>query len=59
MTLSEKIVDFRAKYDLSQSEFAKMAKVSTQTIYNIENGYQEPSRLTEAKIKRVIEERED
>lgn len=48
------IVYFRASHDLSQGKFAKLCKVSTQTIYSIENGLQTPSKMTEAKIRLVI-----
>lgn len=62
--LSEKIISYRAKHDLSQIEFADLCKVTAQTISNIERGVQDPSKLTLAKILNIIdgdkkEERED
>lgn len=48
------IVYFRAAHDLSQGQFAKLCNVSTQTIYSIENGLQTPSKVTEAKIRMVL-----
>lgn len=48
------VIYFRASHNLSQGKFAKMCKVSTQTIYSIENGLQTPSKMTEAKIRLVI-----
>ena len=52
--LADAIVNYRAKYRLSQREFAERAGVSLQTICNIETGQQEPSRVTVAKIMLVI-----
>lgn len=52
----DKILDYRAKYDLSQIEFAKLCKVTTQTISNIECGRQVPSALTLRKILNVVKE---
>lgn len=48
------VIYFRASHNLSQGKFAKLCKVSTQTIYSIENGLQTPSKMTEAKIRLVI-----
>lgn len=53
--LIDKILDYRAKYDLSQIEFAKLCKVTTQTISNIECGRQNPTKFTLRKILNVIE----
>lgn len=54
--LSEKMVFYRAKERISQSELAKRCGLTLQTIYSIEKGVQNPSRVTEAKIRLVIEE---
>lgn len=48
------VIYFRASHNLSQGKLAKLCKVSTQTIYSIENGLQTPSKMTEAKIRLVI-----
>lgn len=53
--LSEKIVSYRAKHNLSQIEFASLCKVTGQTISNIERGVQDPSKLTLAKILDIID----
>lgn len=55
MKLSEQILQFRAKHNISQNTFARMCKVSLQTINSIENGLQTPSKLTVAKIKLAME----
>lgn len=54
MTLAERIVEYRAKERISQGEFAKRAGLSTQTVCSIENGLQEPSKVTLAKIELII-----
>lgn len=55
-SLSDKMILYRAKHNMSQSELASKCEVSLQTINSIENGLQKPSRLTEMKIRLVIEE---
>ena len=56
-SLSDLMVEYRARENISQKEFARRCGVSSQTINSIENGLQEPSRLTVAKIKLVMENR--
>ena len=53
--LQEQMVTYRARERISQRELAARCGVSLQTINSIENGLQEPSKLTEAKIRLVIE----
>lgn len=52
--LPDRILEYRAKENLSQAAFAKRVGVSVQTINSIENGAQEPGKLTRAKIELVI-----
>ena len=52
---SEKSLKYRAKYNLSQLGMAKLCNLTVQTICNIENGVQNPSKLTKQKILRIIE----
>ena len=60
MTLQERMIEYRAKERISQQELADRCGVSKQTIYSIENGMQEPSKVTHAKIELVIgKEREE
>lgn len=54
MTLQEAMIGYRAKYNLSMEKFAKIAGLSTQTVMQVERGYQKPSRITLAKITRVL-----
>lgn len=53
-TLAERILEYRAKYNISAREFAKMCKLSLQTIYSVENGVQTPSKITRLKIENVL-----
>ena len=53
MTLSERIIEYRARNDLSQSEFADKVGVGRDIIGRAENG-RKVSRLTEAKINLVL-----
>ena len=55
MTLVEEMVMYRAKERISQGELARRCGVSLQTINSIETGQQEPSRVTETKIRLVVE----
>lgn len=56
MTLQEQMIAYRAKNGISQTELAKRAGVTVQTINSVENGHQKPSKVTEAKIKMIIGE---
>ena len=59
MTLQELMVQYRAKHGLSQEKLAKLCNLSLQTVNSVENGLQNPSRLTEQKIRLVVEEDEN
>lgn len=54
MTLQERMVQYRAKERISQTELAERCGVSYQTINSVENGTQDPSRVTIAKIELII-----
>lgn len=54
MTLPERMIEYRAKERISQTELAKRVGVTLQTINSVENGTQTPSKLTIAKIELVI-----
>ena len=45
---------YRAQHNISQTEMAKRCKVTKQTIFNIEHEIQDPTALTQAKIRMVI-----
>lgn len=54
MTLAERMIEYRAKQSISQTELAKRCGVSYPTISAVENGIQEPTKVTQAKIELVI-----
>ena len=53
--LSRKIICYRAEHNLNQEQFAKQCKLTTQTVCNIENQKQTPSKITIQKILNLIE----
>lgn len=57
--LPEDMIRYRAEHNLGQRALAKLCNVSVQTINQIELGHQNPSRLTEAKIRRIINGKEN
>ena len=54
MTLAERMLDYRAKENISQKELARRVGVTLQTVNSIETRQQTPSRLTVAKIELII-----
>ena len=56
--LGQKIFDYRVENKLTQEEFAEKVGVTLQTISNIENGYQNASKFTRARIERVLQDKE-
>lgn len=54
MKLSDRMLKYRAKENISQEEAARRAGVTKQTWYNLETKIQTPSRLTVAKIEEII-----
>lgn len=53
--LKDKMLDYRAKHDLSQGELAELCHLNKQTIWAVEKGIQTPSKLTERKIRNVVD----
>ena len=54
MELQDRMVEYRAKERITQTELAKRVGVTVQTINSVEQGIQKPSRITRAKIELVI-----
>lgn len=50
----DRVFLFRAKNRITQRDLAKMCGVSVQTIWAVENGHQDPSKMTRTKIEMVI-----
>ena len=54
MTLSERMIEYRARERISQRILAEKCGLSVQTVNSIENGTQDPSKVTQAKIELVV-----
>jgi DNA-binding XRE family transcriptional regulator len=59
MTLQERMVLYRARNRINQGELARLCGVTKQTINSIEQGKQEPSRVTLAKIELIVGKEDD
>lgn len=55
MTLEEKMIMYRARERITQTELARRCGLSLQTINNVENGLQKPSKTTLLKILFVVD----
>lgn len=53
--LADQIIRYRAEHDLNQQEFAERCGLTKQTIGAIESGLHGVTKLTKAKIMRIIE----
>lgn len=53
-SLQERMIEYRAKERISQTELGARCGLSKQTINSIENKMQEPTKITLAKIELVI-----
>ena len=58
MTLQEQMIRYRAEHDLTQEQAAERAGIGVVTWRNAEKGEQPIAKLTEAKIKLLIERKE-
>lgn len=58
MTLADEIITYRAKNRITQKQMAEKCNLTTQTINVIEKHNQKVSKLTEAKIRLVLQENE-
>ena len=56
--IGQRMVEYRAKHNISQEEFAIKAHVCLMTVNHVENGKREPTKLTRAKIEQIIKEDE-
>lgn len=57
--LANKLIDFRARYNLSQKEAAKLCGISTKTLLMIESGKYVTKPVTARKIEIKLEEYKD
>lgn len=54
MSLQDEMLTFRAKNNVSQRKAAELAGITLQTWYSVEKGHQNPSSITERKIRLVM-----
>lgn len=60
MSLKERILNYRAKHNVSQEDFANLCQVNVMTINSIETGKrQNPTQLTKAKIEMILRKDEE
>ncbi len=59
MSLQDRMIEYRAKERITQVELAERVGVSVQTICSVENGTQEPGKVTRAKIELVVGKEEN
>lgn len=57
MGLREDMIRFRAENNMSQKDFAKLCKLTVQTIHYVEKGLQNPTDLTRAKIELAMKKK--
>ena len=57
--LGERIIEYRARHNLSQEDFANMVQVNVMTISAIENDKRKPLRKTAKKIEMIMKESEE
>ena len=59
MELGDKILEFRARHNMSQEDFANLVQVNVMTINAIENNKRKPLRTTAKKIEMIMKESEN
>lgn len=52
--LVDRMINYRAEHDLTQAQLAEKCRLSTQTICMAENGYENLSKVSAAKIRAVV-----
>lgn len=57
--LSDRMIEYRAKERITQSELADRCGLSYQTVNSVENEQQSPSKITVAKIELVVGKEEE
>lgn len=57
--LQGKMLAYRAKENISQNELANRCGLTLATVNSIENGRQSPSKLTETKIRLVVDRKSE
>lgn len=52
--LATDMFNYRVDHDMSQTDLAKLCRISIQTVNSVENRKQNPGKMTRAKLERVI-----
>lgn len=52
--LGKRMLEYRARHDISAKELARRCKITPQTVYYIENSLQSPQKVTRIKIENVL-----
>lgn len=52
--LGERILEYRARHNLSQEDFANLVQVNVMTINAIENNKRQPLKTTAMKIEMIL-----
>lgn len=52
--LGEQVLEYRARHNISQEDFANLAKLNVMTVNAIENNKYNPTKLTVRKIEIVL-----
>lgn len=55
MALADEMLRYRATHRIGQRKFAELCGLTTQTINRVERERQKPSKITELKIRMVLE----
>lgn len=58
-TLKERVLEYRARHNMSQQDFANVAHLNVMTVNNIETEKREPTQLTVTKIEMVLKGEEE
>ena len=53
-TLKERVLEYRARHNMSQQDFANVAHLNVMTVNNIETEKREPTQLTVTKIEMIL-----
>ena len=59
MTFGRKMLEFRAKYNLTQTQLANIIGVDINTVYRTENGKTEPTKKNAIKFENKMKEWEE
>lgn len=54
MALQDRMIEYRARERITQGELAERCGLSVQTVNAVENGHQDPGKITQAKIELII-----